>query len=112
GDMGTISAHSEYGHYAGHSDHELSFGPPRPLHQQLWDAVLEVREVVLKECRPGVTMSHIIDAYKQACDATGFRWSPHAQIHQYGIDVPEFPGPGFQVAGTSEGSQADYLLQP
>jgi Xaa-Pro aminopeptidase len=112
GDMGTISAHSEYGHYAGHSDHELSFGTPRPLHQELWDAVLQVREEVLKAFRPGVTMSHVIDTYKQACTATGFRWSPHAQIHQYGIDVPEFPGPSFQVEGTSEGQQSNYTLQP
>jgi Xaa-Pro aminopeptidase len=112
GDMGTISAHSEYGHYAGHSDHELSFGPPRPLHQALWGAVLRVREDVFKELRPGVTMSHIIDTYKRSCEGTGFRWSPHAQIHQYGIDVPEFPGPAFQAEGNSEGSQSNYTLRP
>ena len=38
-------------------------------------------------------------AYQDACKQTGFKSSVHSQMHQYGIDVPEFPGPGFNAEG-------------
>jgi Xaa-Pro aminopeptidase len=110
GDMGTLTAHAHYKHYAGHSDAEVSFGEPRQLHRELFDAVLYVRDEVLKHFRDGVTQRDIIDAYRTACNATGFRWSPHSQIHQYGIDVPEFPGPAFRAEGGGEGG-ANFVLR-
>lgn len=97
GDMGTLTAHAHYGGYAGHSDQEISFGEPRPLHRQMFEAVVRVREAVLRQVRAGVTQRDLIDAYQKACQGTGFRSSPHSQIHQYGIDVPEFPGPLFKL---------------
>jgi Xaa-Pro aminopeptidase len=99
GDIGTLTAHAEYGHYAGHSDQEISFGDPKPLHRQMFDAVLHVRDEVLKKVRAGVTHQDLQQAYQEACRQTGFRSSPHSQMHQYGIDVPEFPGPAFRADG-------------
>jgi Xaa-Pro aminopeptidase len=95
GDIGTLTAHAEYAGYGGHSDQELSFGEPKPLHRDMFEAVLHVRDAVLKTVRPGVTQQDLIDTYRAAATQTGFRWSRHSQIHQYGIDVPEFPGPTF-----------------
>ena len=101
GDIGTLTAHAEYHHYAGHSDHQLSFGQPRPLHREMFAAVLKVRETVLKMVRQGVTHLDLIETYRKAVAETGFLPSPHSQTHQYGIDVPEFPGPAFSVPDTS-----------
>ena len=98
GDIGTLTAHAEYGHYAGHSDQEISFGAPRALHQEMFRAVISVRDEVLKQVREGATQRDLIDAYRKACKETGFKPSPHSQIHQYGIDVPEFPGPAYRIA--------------
>jgi Xaa-Pro aminopeptidase len=102
GDIGTLTAHAEYRHYAGHSDHQISFGEPTSLHKELFSAVLFVRDNVLKTVREGVTHLDLIQAYQHACQQTGFRSSPHSQTHQYGIDVPEFPGSAFRVADTSK----------
>jgi Xaa-Pro aminopeptidase len=99
GDIGTMTAHAEYGHYAGHSDQEMSFGEPKPMHRQMFDAVLHVRDEVLKTVRPGATHNDLQKAYQDACQQTGFMSSPHSQMHQYGIDVPEFPGPAFKADG-------------
>jgi Xaa-Pro aminopeptidase len=99
GDIGTLTAHAEYGHYAGHSDQEISFGEPRPLHREMFDAVTLVRDEVLKKVRAGATHEDLQKAYQAACEQTGFRPSPHSQMHQYGIDVPEFPGPSFRADG-------------
>ena len=99
GDIGTLTAHAEYKHYAGHSDQEISFGEPKPVHRQMFDAVLHVRDEVLKTVRAGATHSDLQQAYQEACRQTGFRSSPHSQMHQYGIDVPEFPGPAFKADG-------------
>ena len=99
GDIGTLTAHAEFGHYAGHSDQEISFGEPKPLHRQMFDAVLQVRDEVLKKVRPGVTHQDLQHVYQEACRQTGFRSSPHSQMHQYGVDVPEFPGPAFRADG-------------
>ena len=57
-----------------------------------------VREEVLKQVKPGSTHRDLQAAYEKAVGETGFRISPHSQMHQYGIDVPEFPGPGKRVA--------------
>ena len=119
GDVGTMTAHAEYLHYAGHSDQEVVFGTPKPLHQDMFKAVIQVRDEVLKSVKPGVTQQELIDAYREATKGTGFRSSPHSQIHQYGIDVPEFPGPGFVLRGQQEtgraavmGSRGNFALQP
>lgn len=115
GDMGTLTAHSEYGHYAGHTDQEISFGDPKPIHRAMFDGVLHVRDAVLKRVKSGVTQRDLIDTYTKACEETGFRSSEHSQIHQYGIDVPEFPGPAFKVAddkkGTGLGGGGNFVLQ-
>jgi Xaa-Pro dipeptidase len=104
GDVATLTAHAEYCHYAGHSDQEIVFGEPAPLHREMFAAALEVRAAVLRHVKPGATQRDLIDAYREACRQTDFKASPHSQIHQYGIDVPEFPGPAFRVADTgSEG---------
>jgi Xaa-Pro aminopeptidase len=114
GDIGTLTAHAHYGGYGGHSDHEISFGEPRPLHRDMYEAVLRIRDAVLREVRPGATQRGLVQAYQQACQESGFRSSSHSQIHQYGIDVPEFPGPAFRVGdGSVRGREgADFVLAP
>jgi Xaa-Pro aminopeptidase len=97
GDVGTLTAHAHYAGYGGHSDQEIAFGEASALHREMFQAVLEVREAVLRQVRPGVTQQELIETYRTATQATGFRASPHSQIHQYGIDVPEFPGPAFEA---------------
>jgi len=97
GEIGTLTAHAHYSGYAGHSDQEISFGEPKPVHQEMFKAVIYIREVVLKRVKAGATQRDLIDAYQRACSETGFRSSPHSQIHQYGIDVPEFPGPKYRI---------------
>ncbi|HEY8695370.1 MAG TPA: M24 family metallopeptidase [Chloroflexota bacterium] len=107
GDIATLTAHAEYGGYSGHSDQEISFGEPTPLHREMFQAALEVRDAVLAHLKPGATQGELIEVYRQACKETRFRGSPHSQIHQYGIDVPEFPGPAYNVesGGGSEGGR-------
>jgi Xaa-Pro aminopeptidase len=102
GDIGTLTAHAEYEGYPGHSDHQISFGTPKPLHRDMFQAVLAVRNSVLKKLREGVTQVDLIETYQDACRETGFRSSAHSQTHQYGIDVPEYPGPAFRVPDTSK----------
>lgn len=103
GDVGTLTAHAHYAGYGGHSDQEISFGEPKGLHREMFQAVLEVRDEVLKCVKPGATQRDLIEAYRAATKTTGFRSSPHSQIHQYGIDVPEFPGPAFSSQGMQRG---------
>ena len=120
GDIATLTAHAEYGHYGGHSDQEISVGQPSRLHREMFDAVVYVREAVLKKVKPGATHRDLVDAYRTACAETGFRSSPHSQIHQYGIDVPEFPGPAFNVENLEAGAggpsgmggSRDFILAP
>jgi Xaa-Pro aminopeptidase len=107
GDIGTLTAHAEYHHYAGHSDQEIAFGEPTPLHREMFDAVLQVRGEVLKAIQPGRTHDDLVNVYKEECKKTGFNWSPHSQMHQYGIDVPEFPGPAFAAEGNR-----NFVLKP
>jgi Xaa-Pro aminopeptidase len=95
GDVATLTAHAEYQHYAGHSDQEIVFGNPKPRHLKMFDAVKTVRDGVLKEIRAGITNRELNDCYRANCAATGYLSSEHSQMHQYGIDVPEFPGPAF-----------------
>lgn len=117
GDIGTLTAHAHYGQYGGHSDQEISFGDPKPLHREMFKAVQYVRDEVLKKVKAGVTHRDLEEAYRKACQETGFRSSPHSQIHQYGIDIPEFPGPGFfiresQAEDSRRGGRANFALQP
>jgi Xaa-Pro aminopeptidase len=109
GDIGTLTAHAEYHHYAGHSDQEVAFGDPKPMHRDMFDAVLQVRGEVLKAVKPGATHEDLVNVYRQECKKTGFNWSPHSQMHQYGIDVPEFPGPAFSVG---EAGTRNFVLKP
>ncbi len=111
GDIGTLTAHAEYLHYAGHSDQEIAFGEPRPLHRELFQAVTQVREEVLKAVKPGATQRDLQMVYERATKETGFRTSPHSQMHQYGIDVPEFPGPAF-AADAPGGRGRNFVLAP
>jgi Xaa-Pro aminopeptidase len=99
GDIGTLTAHAHYAGYGGHSDQEIAFGEPSALHREMFAAVVQVRDAVLRQVKPGVTQQDLVETYRTATQATGFRASPHSQIHQYGIDVPEFPGPEFNAAG-------------
>jgi Xaa-Pro aminopeptidase len=97
GDVATLTAHAEFHHYCGHSDQEIVFGEPKKRHLKMFDAVKSVRESVLKEVRAGLTDRQLNDFYRAGCGATGFLSSDHSQMHQYGLDVPEFPGPAFTV---------------
>ncbi|MGH7769482.1 MAG: M24 family metallopeptidase, partial [Candidatus Binatia bacterium] len=116
GDIGTLTAHAEYCGYAGHSDQEISFGEPKPAHREMFQAVIAIREAVLKKVKDGATQRDLIDAYQKACKETGFKSSPHSQIHQYGIDVPEFPGQSFRIADPNPeagglGGAGNYVLK-
>jgi Xaa-Pro aminopeptidase len=113
GDIGTMTAHAHYGGYGGHSDYQMSFGEPSTMHRDMYQAVLHVRDSVLQEVRPGQTQGGLIEVYERACKETGFLSSPHSQIHQYGIDIPEFPGPAFSAGngGGRRGSR-DFTLAP
>ncbi|HEY2987402.1 MAG TPA: M24 family metallopeptidase [Candidatus Binatia bacterium] len=116
GDIGTLTAHAEYCGYAGHSDQEISFGEPKPVHREMFKAVISIRDAVLAQVKDGATQRDLIDAYQKACKETGFKSSPHSQIHQYGIDVPEFPGQSFRIADPSPeaggiGGAGNYVLK-
>lgn len=106
GDVGILTGLAFYGRYAGHSDQEICFGAPKPLHREMFEAVTFVRDAVLNEVKPGATHGQLVAAYRQACQQSGFRPSSQSQIHQYGTDVPEFPGPAFAAAGVA----GDFVL--
>ena len=82
----------------------------------MFEAVLSVRDAVLKAVKPGATQRDLIEVYRKAAGETGFKSSPHSQIHQYGIDVPEFPGPAFRIADSAGngrlGSAGNFTLAP
>ena len=114
GDVATLTAHAHYHHYAGHSDQEIVFGEPKQRHVNMFDAVKTVRDAVLKEVRAGLTNRELNDCYRTCCAATGFLSSDHAQMHQYGLDVPEFPGPAFTVpdhSGKKPLSSGNFTLR-
>ena len=111
GDIGTLTSHTLFRHYAGHSDQEIVFGAePTKLHADMFQAVQHVRDAVLKEVKPGKTHQDLQQAYQRAAAETGFRTSPHSQMHQYGIDVPEFPGPQFNAPGSRNFSLAPGMI--
>ena len=97
GDIATLTAHAHYHHYAGHSDQEIVFGTPKQRHVKMFEAVQKVRDGVLKKIRPGLTNRELKTCYDACCAETGYLGSTHAQMHQYGIDVPEFPGSAFKL---------------
>ena len=101
GDVATLTGHAHYHHYAGHSDQEIVFGNPKARHIKMFDAVKAVRDGVLQAIRAGLTNRELNDLYRDRCAATGFVSSEHPQMHQYGLDVPEFPGPAFTVPDNS-----------
>jgi Xaa-Pro dipeptidase len=116
GDIGTLTAHAHYNGYAGHSDQEICFGEPKPVHKEMFKAVVYLRDEVLKQVKDGATQRDLIDAYQGACKETGFKSSPHSQIHQYGIDIPEFPGPGYRIPDPKAeagglGGAGNYVLR-
>jgi len=115
GDIGAMTAHCHYRHYGGHTDQLVVFGQPKPLHVEMFEAVKFVRAEVLKLMRAGVTQREIFDAYERACAETGFATSPHAQMHLYGIDIPEFPGPVFRLkdpkGGKGLGGGGNFTLK-
>ena len=116
GDIGTLTAHAHYGGYAGHSDQEICFGDPKSVHKEMFQAVLFIRDAVLKQVKEGASQRDLIDAYQNACKETGFKSSPHSQIHQYGIDVPEFPGPAYRTPDSNPkagglGGAGNYVLK-
>jgi Xaa-Pro aminopeptidase len=116
GDIGTLTAHAHYRGYAGHSDQEISFGEPKPMHREMFDAVIAIRKAVLKEVKDGATQRDLIEAYQSACKESGFKSSPHSQIHQYGIDIPEFPGQAYRIADAKAetggmGSAGNFVLK-
>jgi Xaa-Pro aminopeptidase len=116
GDIGTLTAHALCNGYAGHSDQEICFGEPKPIHQEMFRAVIHLRDEVLKQVKDGATQRDLIDAYQRACKETGFRSSPHSQIHQYGIDVPEFPGASYRIPDPKPeagglGGAGNYVLK-
>jgi len=103
GDIGAMTAHCHYRHYGGHTDQVVVFGRPKPHHVSMFEAVKHVRGEVLKLMKAGVSQRELFDAYERACAETGFDTSPHAQMHLYGIDIPEFPGPAFRIKDTKGG---------
>ena len=103
GDIATLTAHSRFHYYSGHSDQEIVIGEPKTRHMAMFEAVKAVRSTVLEHLRPGVTQREVIDAYEARCKEVGYLSSPHSQIHQYGINVPEFPGRAFRIPDSKGG---------
>jgi Xaa-Pro dipeptidase len=103
GEIATMTAHSHYQHYAGHSDQEIAFGDPNPRHAAMFESVKKVRAAVLSVVRAGATQRDLVDAYRAACGDSGFQTSDHSQIHQYGLDVPEFPGVAYRIDDPGDG---------
>ncbi len=103
GDIGTLTGHSHYHHYAGHSDQEIVFGEPKPRHVKMFEGVKTVRNEVLKHVRAGITQRALFDVYEATCEEVGYATSEHAQMHQYGIDIPEFPGLAFRIEDSKGG---------
>ena len=68
----------------------------------MFEAVKKVRNDVLATVRSGITNRDLHDAYASACDKVGFGTSDHSQMHQYGIDVPEFPGPAYKLPSSGK----------
>ena len=90
-------------HYAGHSDQEIVFGEPKPRHVKMFEGVKTVRNEVLKHVRAGITQRELFDVYEATCEEVGYATSDHAQMHQYGIDIPEFPGLAFRIEDSKGG---------
>lgn len=115
GDIGVLTAHAHFHHYAGHSDQALVCGKPNPLHTEMFKAVIQVREEVLKHVRAEATHRDLVNAYEKAAAVTGFKTSPHSQMHLYGLDVPEFPGPAFKIddpkGGAGLGGSGNFKLK-
>ena len=69
----------------------------------MFESVKVVRAQVLSQVRAGTTQRAVIDAYQTACEDSGYLSSVHSQIHQYGMNIPEFPGPSFKLADEKGG---------
>ena len=103
GDIGTLTSYARYHYYSGHSDQEIIFGEPKQRHVDMFEGVKKVRAEVLKHVRAGATQREVIDAYESTCVDVGYLPSRHSQIHQYGMNVPEFPGPAFRLPDAKGG---------
>ncbi len=115
GDVATLTSHPHFRHYAGHTDQEIIFGSPSQLHLRMFDSVKKVHAAVVSRIRDGATQRELIETYETACSGTGFMTCEHSQIHQYGIEVPEFPGPAFKAVdpkgGKGLGSAGNFTLK-
>ena len=109
GDVAIVTGLARYGGYAGHNDQQICFGAPSALHREMFGAVRFLRDAILREVKPGATQSQLVQAYRSALPETGFRPSTQTQWHQYGLDVPEYPGP--PLARKGEGESVDFVLQ-
>jgi Xaa-Pro aminopeptidase len=108
GDAAILTGFAYQAGYGGHGDQQICFGPPSQLHREMFDALLGVRATVLRVVKPGATQHGLVAAYRAACKETGFEPSTQSQIHQYGIDVPEYPGPLFATTT----ADVDFTLHP
>ncbi|MCM2391871.1 M24 family metallopeptidase [Streptomyces albipurpureus] len=115
GDMLTLTSMARYRGYIGHTDQQISMGEPSRLHADMFASILEVRRHVLSHVKPGVLHSDLAVAYREAAEQTPFKFSKHSQIHQFGMDAPEYPGGSHRiqqefVPGREE--QPDFVLAP
>ena len=106
GDVAILTGWARYGGYVGHGDEVVCFGPPSALHREMLGAVRFVRDAIMRQVRPGATQRQLVEAYQSACRETAFWASTQAQIHQYGIDGTEHPGPAFAIASAT----GDFVL--
>lgn len=106
GDSAILTGFAYAAGYGGHGDQQICFGRPSRLHRKMFDALLEVRAAVLNAVKPGSTQQGLLAAYRAACKGTGYDPSTQSQIHQYGIDVPEYPGPLFAATDAED----DFVL--
>jgi Xaa-Pro aminopeptidase len=97
GDVLTLTSHPHYKKYAGHTDQEIVIGDPTQAHVKMFDAVKVTHKSVLSEIKAGVTQRQLVNTYDKVARELGYEACEHSQIHQYGMEVPEFAGPAFKV---------------
>ena len=108
GDVAILTGLARYGGYAGHSDQEITFGPPSGLQDEMSEAVRFLSDTILKQIRAGVLHSELSAVYRDTVGETGFRPTGATDLHPYGIDVPERPS----HEGAPWNDRSDYELRP